>query len=361
MTAIVLCFAAVMFFFRIVLIRRCWSLPLKHGKGFFLAQPVAEDFYQGAGDILLRRYRTSLFVPLAVDAPVAVWMLLTNRYVFLSLEQLLIYVVSLVVYNVMLVHFGIRAANITGNQGDQRAKTVQLSIAPRRLRDHTRLAVEMVIAGALTLDAALLWRAYQLSHAAGATRYAANLFRGGVVVAIWTLYWQLGALLLKSVFVRWRMPLPVNRTEDFKRWRAAWLNSNLNTLDAVRVLTTVLLPWTTAWMIYWQTWPNWAMIAVACGSLLIFGVYMVYLRRVHRGLTAAEKELKPVEMVKELPRRPVAEGRFLAGGLLYFNRENPQLLVRSPQGVGINLSHPGTYAWTAYFAGLVVLITWMAR
>lgn len=361
MIALMLGFAGLMFCSRLGLVYRCWPLPLKHGASFFLGSPVGADFYQGAGGMLLRRYRASLFVPLVVDAPLVVWMLLTGRYAFLSLEQVVAYVACLVVYNVMLAHFAIRAADLAGPKEEQTVKTVQLSMAPRRLRDHTKLAVELVIVGAMILDGVLLWHAYRLSHAAGTTHHAVNAFRGGVVFAIWIIYWQLGVLLLKTVFVRWRMPLPMNRTEDFKRWRAAWLAGNLNTLDAVRVLTAILLPWASAWMIYRKVWSTTALIAVASGSLLIFAVYMVYLIRVGQRLKAAEKELKPVEMVKEFPRRPVAEGRYLAGGLLYFNRDNPSLLVRSPQGVGINLSHPGTYAWTAYFAGLVVLITWMAR
>ena len=361
MIAIVLGVAVFIFVFRLHLVRRCWPLPLKHGSNFFLAQPVRADFYEGAGQALLKRYHASLFVPLAVDAPVVVWLLLAQKYTFLSLEQTVAYVISLVGYNVMVVHFGIRAADLSANESDCGVKAVQLSMAPRRLRDYTRTGVELVIAGSMLLDAMLLWHAYRLSHSAGATHAEAGLFRGGIIFAIWITYWQLGALLLKSVFVRWRMPLPVNRTEEFRRWRAAWLSCNLNTLDAVRLLIAAVLPWTTAWIIYRQSWPMAAMITVVSGSLLIFAVYMVYVRRVHRRLKAAEKELKPVEMVKEFPRRPVAEGRFLAGGLLYFNRENPYLLVRSPQGVAINLSHPGTYAWTAYFAGLLALITWMTR
>lgn len=361
MTAFLLGFAGLMFFSRLHLVYRCWLAPLKYGNSFFLAQPVRADFYEGAGKALLKRYRASLFVPLAADAPMVAWLLLVNKYTFLSLEQVVACVASLVVYNVMVVHFSIRAADLSEPKGEQTVKTVQLSMAPRRLRDHTKLAVELAIAGALVVDAVLLWQAYRLSHAAGATHHAVHVFRGALVLAVWMLYWQLGALLLKSVFVRWRMPLPMNRTEDFKRWRAAWLNSNLNTLDAVRMLTSVVLPWATVWMVYQRRWSLPAMIAVASGSVLILAAYMVYLMRVQRRLKAAEKELKPVEMVKEFPRRPVAEGRFLVGGLLYFNRENPQLLVRSPQGVAINLTHPGTYVWTAYFAGLLALITWMAR
>jgi len=220
--------------------------------------------------------------------------------------------------------------------------------------------VELVIAGAIILAAAFLWHAHRLAQGPGAHDAAAR-FRGGVVLAVWIMYWQLGAVLLKIILVRTRMPLPVNRTEDFRRWRGMWLDCNLKILDAIRVMSAVVLPWASAWLIYQRTWSTPAIVVVAAGSLLILGVFTVYVRGGERRLLAAQKELKPVEMVKEFPRRPIAEGRFLAGGLLYFNRDNPSLLVRSPHGVAINLSHPSTYAWTAYFAGLLVLITWMSK
>src|SRR5215467_3285003 len=130
MTAFVLGFAAFMFFFRLYLIRRCWSLPHKHGKDFFLAQRVEADFYQGAGRMLLRRYHACLFLPLGVDVPVVAWMLLAHRYIFLSLEQIAAYVASLVAYNVMLVHFGIRAADLARPGAEEPVKTLQLSMAP---------------------------------------------------------------------------------------------------------------------------------------------------------------------------------------------------------------------------------------
>jgi len=40
-------------------------------------------------------------------------------------------------------------------------------------------------------------------------------------------------------------------------------------------------------------------------------------------------------MVKEFPLWPIAEGRYLAGGLLYFNRDDPWVLVRSPDGIAV--------------------------
>jgi hypothetical protein len=91
--------------------------------------------------------------------------------------------------------------------------------------------------------------------------------------------------------------------------------------------------------------------------------YIIYLVRESRRLAALEQRLKPIEMIKEFPRGAIPQGRFLAGGLLYFNRDNPVALVRSAQGIAINLAHPSPYVWAAYFIGLALLTTltkWMA-
>ena len=71
--------------------------------------------------------------------------------------------------------------------------------------------VEAVIVGATLLSLVLLGRCYVLSLARNAGHSAVHAFHGGVVLTIWVLYWQVGFLLVKRMFVRWRMPLPANR------------------------------------------------------------------------------------------------------------------------------------------------------
>ena len=90
-------------------------------------------------------------------------------------------------------------------------------------------------------------------------------------------------------------------------------------------------------------------------------VYAVYVAREGRRLAATERELRPIEMVKEFPRWPIAEGRYLAGGLLYFNRDNPRVLVRSTDGIAVNLAHRNTFIALAYFMGLIAVVIWMVR
>jgi hypothetical protein len=345
---------------RLFLLGKLWSAPLKNGEGFFLAQRVKAGFYRDAGVALLRRYRVALVIPILLDAPLAAWLAVTWRHTALVLEQVFAAALTVVLYNLMGVHFTYRAAAIAG-EVEERPATLQLSMSPRRLRDHTNVAVEAVIVVATLLSLGFLARIYALANAPGASHAAVHAYHRGVLLTAWILYWQIGFLLLKGVFVRWRMPLPSNRTEDFRRWRAAWLSRNLNIFDAVRLQCGLAMLATTAWIVYIDAWPRPAQRIILGAAILGMVVYFMYVIRESRRLAATARELKPIEMVKEFPRSPVAQGRYLAGGMLYFNRDNPGVIVRGANGMAINLAHRSTYAWTAYFLGLVVLMMWMAR
>ena len=177
----------------------------------------------------------------------------------------------------------------------------------------------------------------------------------------WVLYWEVGFLLVKGVFVRWRMPLPANRTEDFRRWRTAWLDHNVKVIDAVRTFSAFAMLAMMTWINYGRSWPRPEQIILFVAGGVAMLVYFGYVRRQERKLAGAERVLRPVEMVKEFPRRPIAEGRYLAGGLLYVNRDNPSVMVRSVGGVAVNVAHRAIHIGAAYFAGLIALVVWMTR
>src|SRR5581483_6959477 len=114
----------------------------------------------------------------------------------------------------------------------------------------------------------LLVKGYAMSHSAGANYFAIRGFRGSVLLTAWVLYWQVGFLLVKGVFVRWRMPRPANRTEDFRRWRTVWLNHHVRVIDAVRTLSAVALLAMMAWLTYGRAWTrNNQIVAVAAAAL----------------------------------------------------------------------------------------------
>lgn len=363
MPYILLLTATMIFVVRVTSLRRLWRLPIKNGEDRFLAQPVGPGFYRAAGAELLRRYRVSVAVPLLLDIPLTAWLFVTQRYDFLFVSQFISMLVTVVVYNVIIAHFSYRAQAIAGAEQEPAATTMQLSMAPRRLRDQSNRTVELVILAAMLLAMGLLARTY-LQSTADSGNQVSHLVRGGTVAVIWIVYAQIGLLLLKILFVRWRMPLPARRTDEFRQWRSGWLSYHLKVLDSIRLFCALMLL-SGMWIkLSWKGWSRDSVI-VACslwGPGLI--AYIIFLVRESRRLAALERELKPIEMVKEFPRGAIPQGRFLAGGLLYVNRDNPVVLVRSPQGIAINLAHPSAYVWAAYFIGLALLMTltaWMAR
>lgn len=360
MNAYVIAFVVLMLVARVRMLLRVWRLPLKNGEGFFLAQKVEPDFYRSAGLRLLQQYHATVFVVAVVDAPLIAWLFNSRRLMALVFEQVLALVALIVIYNFIIAFFSGRATALFDNQ-ERPTTSVQLSMAPRRLRDYTVSSVEAVIAGTTVLSLALLAESYLSARAAGASYVAVRTFRGCVLLTSWVLYWQVGFLLAKTLFVRWRMPLPANRTEDFRRWRTAWLDHNVKVIDAVRTFSAVAMLAIMTWMTYGRWWPRTDQIIVLAAGAVATLVYFGYVRREERKLAGAERELKPVEMVKEFPRRPIAEGRYLAGGLLYVNRDNPSVMVRSMGGLALNVAHRAIHIGAAYFAGLVALVVWMTR
>lgn len=338
-------FALMTFALRLLTVRRLWRLPLRHGEVWFLSQPVGPGFHQGPGAALLRRYQASLFVPLLADLPIAIALTASERYVALLFEQFTAWLLATVAYNVLVVHFSFRAATLVGDQGEPAPTAVRLSMEPRRLRDHTRPLVEVVVWGALLASMGLivLFRGYH-----GFFQLAKT--------ALLVLYFQAGLLLLKALFVRWRKPLPRQRVEEFLRWRAGWLRANLAILDDLRLVFALSF----AGLIAWRTTDTpWSHPRVAIGLMAIaMAAIVIHASRERRGLAALEKELRPIELVREFPRKPVAQGRFI-GGALYWNRDNPGVLVRGPDGVALNLAHSSTYVWAAYFVGLALLLSWL--
>jgi len=157
------------------------------------------------------------------------------------------------------------------------------------------------------------------------------------------------------------MPLPLKRTDDFRRWRGAWLAYHLKLFDALRLLCALVLLSGMARATLAAALPHGILLGALVVAAVVLVAFVLFLAREGQRLAAVEREIRPVELVKEFPRPPVAEGRFLAGGLLFLGRDNPSVLVRSAQGLAVNLGHRSTYLWAGYFVGLALLMAWVVR
>jgi hypothetical protein len=341
---------------RLVAVLRLWKAPREKGESCFLTQPVGTAFYAGIGAGLERQFRAALLICLLIDAPVVYWLAATGQYAALVGEQFVALLLGGVANNLIVANFANRASVVVGFGGERAGTAVQVSMTPRRLADYTNRLVEAVVAIAIAASFAMVGRAHAASTEPWVTWNAARWLRSVDSVTAWVLYLQLGLLLLKIVFVRWRMPLPVRRTDDFRRWRMAWLSYHLRVIDALRVLFALGL----LAALLRLTWAYGATAAfVACGVVAI-AIFTGYVARERRRLAAVANDIKPIELVKEFPQRIVPEGRFLAD-ILFVSPGNPRVLVPSNRGLALNIAHPTTYGWTAYLLGLVALTTWVTR
>jgi hypothetical protein len=339
---------------RLLALRGMLRMPRKNGEGWFLSTEVEPGFYKGRGIQLLRRYRTAILMVQLVDWLVLAAFVVSGHLSHAVLEQVVSTILLTVGYNLVMLNFAYVArataqpgtvAPSTASEVTRQISSVQLSLEPRRLRDYTNWTLESLIFLALATGLVLpLARGRQLSPPAA---------------FVWLLYLHVGLLLLKLLFVHWRMKFPVARTDDYKRWRAAWLRYHLRLFDGLRVLlTSVLLNLSVLQVLDLPEHSRlWRLASVALWIPVLIGAVVFWVLESRR-LAAAHKEIKPFELTREYPPPQAAEGRFLAGGLLYFNREDPLMLAASREGIAVNIAHRGTYIWVGYIIGLVGLFVW---
>ncbi len=176
------------------------------------------------------------------------------------------------------------------------------------------------------------------------------------------LYLQIGVLLLKQLYVRWRTRLPLNRVEDYERWRAAWLAFHIHTFYALRLFLAVCLAEVLCFETLERWWTRTQLRPVELTLVLVFLViYSAYAVRERRRLQTVAREIRPQDLIKEYPPAPVvtaADGQYLARGLLTIDRGNPWIVTRSPQGLAINLGSRGIYVFTGYLTALVLVVFW---
>ncbi|HQR39756.1 MAG TPA: hypothetical protein PLF26_15320 [Blastocatellia bacterium] len=336
---------AAAFVLRLFALKRFWRLPEKLGAGWVFATRIDDGSSVDALGILVRRYRSWLFLPVGVDVIAIALLVATNRLLLLAYEQLAAVVAMSVFCNLAAVHFAQRAKMFAATPEPSRVEAFQVSLESRRLRDHTNWILETVCAVLCTV-------AIIVTLALGE----------GISVVVWLAYLQIGLLLLKQLFVRGRMRLPANRADDARRWRDAWLAYHVRVFDAVRVAFASVMLVFAASDLGDKLWSIAALGPVVLGVVVtIVAVMTVYCIRERKRFAVVEREINPAELARELPSMPLPDGRFLAGGLLVVSPGSPVALTRGPRGIAINLASRTTVLWALYAGGFVALAVWQAR
>lgn len=347
---------AIMLGIKLPALRKFWVQPLKQGAGWFLTTEVVPDFYQKEGAGFLRRYRCWLLAPILADIAAVGIMIFFGQIGLILFEQAATYLLIIIFFNFVLIQFAYKAKKFAVKSEEKTVTAARVVMQPRRLLDYTNRTMEIPIIFLNLLP--VVQAIFFYTHSPGLSSVPSD-WEPDFFLWSWMVYLQIGLLLLKQVFVKWRYKLPVARAEDFQRWRAAWLRYHLRIFDAARLLLAFALvdiffsDWINDLINISETVPA-SMILLAAAIIFFIG----WASREYRQLMKVEKEIEPAKLVKEFPPAPVADEKFFAGGLIYINSNNPVMFARSPQGIALNLANRGVYLWAGYLTGLILLMAW---
>lgn len=344
-------------FFKLMALGKFVSKPLGQGQDWFFTTQVGPDFYEAEGRKFLLRYRLWLIVPVAFDALLGISFLILGKFSFALYEAAAAYLILVAYFNFVLIQFAYKSKRFSIRPPDEvKITAAQLTLETRKLRDFTSRTIELII---IFFNLAPILQLTFFYIFPAKINVAAGEWKPDVWLWAWLFYLQIGLLFLKQIFIKWRYKLPLRRVDDFKRWRSAWLHYHLDVIDSIRILLAFILFNLTTAELLGETSDFSNALSISMGLNILAGIFVIVRSvRKYQELMRIAEEIKPVTLVKEFPPSPVAEGRFFAGGLLYINSDNPFMFARSPQGLALNLAHRGLYLWTAYLAGLILLIVW---
>jgi len=320
---------------------RRWNMPLMYGPRYFYRLHVGEAFYEGAGRKLLQRYRALLLWPYFVE--LAVFVVLMLRREFASLPNLaLIGLVSTVLNQRLSMRMVMRSAKrFEEQETDPAPAAVTLSLNPRRLADYTNPVFEIVLASAITVSLIFLAQ----MHAA-------------MEPALLMLYLQAGLLLLKKAIVDWRSAAPLEDSEIYLEVRERRRKLLLFVCDFYRgALGFVMMEQAALHMIpderlRWTLKSLYLALTIVCVCFAIAKT---------NELSAMYRNIKPTRVRGSKRLIPPDPNGFVAGGLLYFDRDNPAILVQGPRSVALNAGNHRLLLGASYLAGLMLLLMWTSK
>ena len=338
-------------FFWVVRINGCirrGRQPLLRGREWFFNVHVQPDFYTGAGRKLLHRYWLRMFIPFAVDIPLAIAIFISGRLVLLN--WLILGLVALIhinqSYSVDLAERQARPFALP--EAEQPVASVALSLKPRRLRDYTNRKVEWALA--LTSAFALAWLV-RYYFAAPAHHDLRRVFG----VPILYLYLQTGLLFVKRVVVEWRTPAPQAQAAEYLQIREETRKYYLLACDGCRAAAA-------AGILFWPV-----VISTSPEKFeRVFGIWFALWLAISVAATIWV-EIKRKQLVKlAMHARPVKLPDFLhqseiARWPVCYQPSAPMLMLKGAHGYSLNMANALAYLGAAYLIGLVALFALLPR
>jgi hypothetical protein len=324
-----------------------WKAPLLRGAEWFFNVQVGPDFLRGPGAAILRNYRLLLFLPWAIEVPIALALVYTNHNQAVLWLLLCVTALTRVNYYAARTLAEKRAQPFNISSPSKPVSAIALSLAPRSLRDYTNPWVEALIVTALA--GSLAWLGYRYS-----VTQAWNAVRGPFAVTIFCIYLQLGLLLVKRACIRARSAAPADNPEQYLAWRDSLRRLAAATCDYMR-LAVLITPLTVDVQSVTYSWQGSTAKTVSIFIIVAAGFLGTWYEWRHR--------LRYLQVTRETP-----PARFLvlpdvkdASRFLCFRPSLPVLLLNGPKGYTLNLASAPARIAGLYAAGCAALWICLVR
>jgi uncharacterized membrane protein len=244
---------------------------------------------------------------------------------------------------------------------------VASSLRARHLGDYTNLGFEALVIGATVIPLVLIAAFYRsipdVLPTADAAQWEPRSFRLAFGPSLFALYLQGLVFILKLGMVRATLALPAEHADEHLRLKEESIRTSARIWDMFRglIAATAILN-----LRLLTRTPDQVRLLAGIGSvfgLVIAAIGFAGLVRMMSRLSSLYRDLKS-STGEVYVARPTDLAHWHAGGLVYFNRDDPAVLVETAvgskytTGYVLNLGDPWSYGIIVYFAALPAVFGW---
>lgn len=339
-------------------------MPVMRGEDAFFGVRVDTGFYRGEGRKLLHRYWFWLLM-LFVEIE-AIGILVSIYRAELPLARIASLPLVVLPAIILYIIFYRQVKPFALLEGEQRFAS---ALRKRHLSEYTNVYLEAAILLLTVIPSLFLIYYYpQLPEKipvhwdwrGRADEWARKSFGAVFFLSMMLVYMQGLFLLVKHGLIGVKMTLPGERTEEYLRGKEEFLTTTLRLMDWVRVLaatmmSSLLLNIVFSSVEHLRHLTIIVAVTDALSTLLLVASCVYFIIR----LIKIDRRLK-----RTVGRVYVQRGRdaahWYAGGLFYYNPEDPSLFVEKLVGFGytFNMGNRWVYVYLAYIILLPLILSW---
>jgi uncharacterized membrane protein len=340
-------------------------MPVMRGEEAFFGVRVSTEFYHGAGRQFLRRYWFWLLM-LFVEIE-AIGILVSLYRAELPLARVVSMPLVVLPAIILYILFYRQVKPFAAADDEQR---VASALRRRHLSEYTNIYLEAAVLCLTVIPSLFLIYYYpQLPEKIPVhwnwrgqpDGWAQKSFRSVFFLSMTLVYLQGLFLLVKHGLLTVKMTLPAERAAEYLRGKEEFLNTVMKLMDWVRLLVATMMGSLLLNIVFSSVehLRHLTFIAAVVDSLSTFLLVALCVYFTIR-LVRIDRSLK-----RAVGRVYVQRGRdaahWYAGGLFYYNPDDPALFVEKLVGFGytFNMANRWVYVYLAYIILLPLVMSWV--